>query len=156
MLDDTPPPPPPPLPFAQRRRLGNAEELLRAARRAGDVSQRELAAQSGVTKSVIARIETGDVDPSFGTILLLLAGARCELLVLDPYGIPLSPAWTEHLRDQGGRRWPAHLDVRRVDTARDWWFGTYPLDGAPLPSHTYDLARWARNLRRRLDSGERL
>ncbi|GIJ76079.1 Acetyltransferase (GNAT) family protein [Micromonospora phaseoli] len=59
-------------------------------------------------------------------------------------------------RDEAGRRYPAHLDVRKVRTLHDWpgawWAHSYslPPDRWPLrvPEVTYDLDRGRRDERR--------
>ncbi|MFG3709560.1 GNAT family N-acetyltransferase [Micromonospora sp. NPDC047730] len=58
-------------------------------------------------------------------------------------------------RDEGGRRYPAHLDVREVRTLKDWpgaWWGHWyvPPEQWPVrvPERTYDLDRGRRDERR--------
>ena len=55
-----------------------ADELLRDARRRSGLSQRQLAARSGVPQSSIARLESGRAEPRFGLLQRLLeaCGAR--------------------------------------------------------------------------------
>ena len=132
----------------------HASDFVRAARRTGDLSQRELAREAGVSKSLVSRIESQETDPRFSVMCRLLAAAGCRLLVLDRHGSALARSDTDHLLDGGLRRYPAHLDIRAVDSPRDWWFGTFPTDGSPLPRHTYDLSRWERDVRRRRLSGD--
>jgi transcriptional regulator with XRE-family HTH domain len=66
--------------------------LLRAARLRAGLSQRALAARAGTTQSVVARIELGEVSPTWGTLVKLLAAAGfrldahlAELPVLDTH-----------------------------------------------------------------------
>ena len=74
--------------------------LVRQARHSARLSQRALAARSGTSQSVIARIESGVTDPGSETLLRILATAgyvvRCEL---DPI-----PVVASHMLD----------DVRRI------------------------------------------
>ena len=49
-----------------------ARRLLQAARRRAGKSQRQLAAAAGIPQATIARIESGAVDPRFGTLVRLL------------------------------------------------------------------------------------
>ena len=57
----------------------NATRILSDARRRAGVSQRVLAARTGVAQPAIARIESGAVVPRFDTIDRLLAGCGLEL-----------------------------------------------------------------------------
>jgi glycine hydroxymethyltransferase len=141
----------------------DAGDLLRRARRIGDLSQRELAARAEVSARVVARIESGETTaPRLDTLLSLVAAAGCHL-ALRP-GLPgdvaePGPAAT----DRAGRHFPAHLDVRPVDRFGTWW-GDWPFMStraekiwhrAPRqrPDNTFDLARWRRDVRRA--AGER-
>jgi transcriptional regulator with XRE-family HTH domain len=96
-------------------------ELLRAARRWKGLSQRELAARSGLPKTTIGRLESGETsDPSVSTLQRVLAGAGFGLIVVDEDGDELTyfnaPGGQ---RDAAGRHLPAHLERRRLD--RHWW-----------------------------------
>jgi transcriptional regulator with XRE-family HTH domain len=55
-----------------------AASLLALARIRLDLTQRELAARSGVAQSTIARIETGRVDPGFESVQRILASVGLE------------------------------------------------------------------------------
>ncbi|MEU8179947.1 GNAT family N-acetyltransferase [Micromonospora sp. NPDC049044] len=138
--------------------LGRA---LRALRRRADLSQRELAERSGVPQPTLARIESGRaVNPRFRTVERLVRAAGGELAV----GVPsaalaiVAPTTVPHddMRDDAGRRYPAHLDVWPVHEPRDWpgawwaeWYRLpperYPL---PLPPAAYELNRRYRDNRR--------
>lgn len=65
-----------------------AAELLREARRHARLTQRELAARSGVTQASIARMERGLVVPRFDTLERLLDACGVEIrTVARPDGI---------------------------------------------------------------------
>ncbi|MFC4020916.1 helix-turn-helix domain-containing protein [Micromonospora sp. GCM10011542] len=137
--------------------------VLRELRRQADLSQRELAERSGVPKSTLARIEAGrDAEPGFRTVERLVRGAGGELVVGPREGAcrcdgdaSLSGPEDEP-RDEVGRRYPAHLDVRPVRTLKDWpgtWWlysSTLPPERWPsrVPDFTYDLDRARRDERR--------
>lgn len=124
--------------------------ILRAARRHADLSQRELAALSGVPASTIAAVETGrDVRVTVLDRLLALCG--WGLYVVDGRGHRVEALAESGLRDRAGRHYPAHLDVRPVGGPGDWWgdsfIGSWGLP--PRPLHTYNLSRDFRDFRRR-------
>ncbi|MGH9054718.1 MAG: helix-turn-helix domain-containing protein [Acidimicrobiales bacterium] len=56
-----------------------AAGLVLMAREEAGLSQRELAERAGVAQSEIARIESGNREPSIPTLQRLLAGAGLEL-----------------------------------------------------------------------------
>jgi ribosomal protein S18 acetylase RimI-like enzyme/DNA-binding XRE family transcriptional regulator len=143
--------------------------VLRALRRRADLSQRELAALAGVRQATVARIEAGRAtDPKFRTVerLVLAAGGWIGLGAVRPGAAALEAASGpavriphEEMRDEGGRHYPAHLDVREVRTPKDWagawWAHWYdlPPERWPLrvPAATYDLSRERRDRRRWLE-----
>ncbi|MEO3772916.1 helix-turn-helix transcriptional regulator [Micromonospora sp. B9E7] len=142
-------------------------QALRALRRRADLSQRELAERSGVPQPTLARIESGRaVDPRFRTVERLVRAAGGELAVGVPSALDITEPTTvphDDMRDEAGRRYPAHLDVWPVYEPRDWpgawwaeWYRLpperYPL---PLPPAAYELnrryrdnRRWAAEIRR--------
>ncbi|SCG58796.1 GNAT family N-acetyltransferase [Micromonospora humi] len=150
---------------------------LRALRRAADLSQRELAARSGVPQTTLARIECGrSVGPSFRTVerLVAAAGGRVTIRSL-PAGRQEQPlvgragpsaVSQERLRDAAGRHCPAHLDAREVREPKDWpgaWWAQWPGLSAGywsvLPAVTYRLDRERRDrdrIRERVRRGFRV
>ncbi len=56
-----------------------ASAFLQMARLEAGLSQRELAERAGVAQSEIARIESGNREPSIPTLQKILAGAGLEL-----------------------------------------------------------------------------
>ena len=80
------------------------------ARRIADLSQRELAQRLGVGPATVGRWECGGtmaVDAL--TRVLALAGLRLQ--VVDEQGDVVPPFGSDAVRDNAGRRFPAHLDV---------------------------------------------
>lgn len=132
-------------------------DLLRRLRRQADLSQRQLALRAGVPQAAVARIESGRAtDPRYRTVERLLRAAGAEMRVdVDPARRP-APVPHDDLRDQAGRRYPAHLDVWEVHEPRDWpgawWAEWYRLPPErwplPLPPATYELNRDYRDRRR--------
>jgi predicted transcriptional regulator len=59
----------------------SAADLIKQARHRSGLTQRQLAARSGVAQPVIARLETGRSKPAFATVERLLGacGASLEL-----------------------------------------------------------------------------
>ncbi|MEU1238871.1 helix-turn-helix transcriptional regulator [Micromonospora parva] len=143
---------------------GNGVELglaLRALRRRADLSQRQLAERSGVPQPTLARIESGrSADPRFRTVERLVRAAGGQLVIGTSTAISgitePTPVPHDDMRDEAGRRYPAHLDVWPVHEPRDWpgawwaeWYRLppqrYPL---PLPPAAYERNRRYRDNRR--------
>ncbi|MEW2426699.1 GNAT family N-acetyltransferase [Micromonospora sp. NPDC047644] len=134
---------------------------LRALRRRADLSQRQLAERSGVPQPTLARIESGRaLNPRFRTVERLVRAAGGRLAVGVPPAVSgvaePTPVPHDDMRDEAGRRYPAHLDVWPVHEPRDWpgawwaeWYRLpperYPL---PLPPAAYELNRRYRDNRR--------
>jgi transcriptional regulator with XRE-family HTH domain len=142
---------------------------LRSLRRLADLSQRELAERSGVPQATLARIESGRAtDPRFRTVERLVRAAGGKMAIGAPDAAEtvdgsLPPVPHDEMRDEAGRRYPAHLDVWEVREPKDWpgawWANWYnlppPLWPLPLPAATYernrsyrDRRRWAAEVRR--------
>jgi HTH-type transcriptional regulator/antitoxin HipB len=100
--------------------------VVRARRRA-DLSQRELAALVGISASTVSRIESGAVVPSIALYVRLLALAGLRLVVVDREGQEILPVPVDTVRDNQGRRFPAHLDVAPPDEVpfERWAFPRY-------------------------------
>jgi transcriptional regulator with XRE-family HTH domain len=154
--------------------LGTA---LRALRRRADLSQRELAQRSGVPQPTLARIESGRAtDPRFRTVERLVRAAGGEITAgvrgeaegaggddptRDGRSLPAVPH--DGMRDEAGRRYPAHLDVWEVREPKDWpgaWWAYWynlPPERWPLkvPTATYELDRGYRDRRRRAEQVRR-
>ncbi len=89
--------------------------LVVRARRLGDLSQRELAEQVEVAASTVSRMETGKIVPDVGLFARILEVAGLRLAVLDADGHEVVPVPEDAVRDNQGRRFPAHLDVAPPD-----------------------------------------
>ncbi|MFE9184996.1 GNAT family N-acetyltransferase [Micromonospora haikouensis] len=165
---------------ADRVDLGGS---LRALRRHADLSQRELADLAGVPQATLARIESGrSGDVRFRTVerLVRAAGGRVAIGIPSdqpgdrtcdqpgdhtcdqpgddrvPEVVPVPGVPHDVLRDEAGRRYPAHLDAWEVHGPRDWpgawWAGWWNLPPQHwprrLPAATYELSRERRDRRR--------
>jgi len=124
--------------------------LLRAARRAADLSQRQLAERAGVPASSIGGIESGRRQVTLGGAERLLGACGWRLVVVDTEGRPVTPP-VDDRRDRGGRQYPAHLDVRETGPHGDWWGDRWPgvYGVPPRPVHTFHLHRGSRDWLRR-------
>lgn len=58
--------------------------LLVVARTSAGLSQEALAANSGVSRATIAKIESGKIDPQLSTVYRLAAGLEVDLRLLLP------------------------------------------------------------------------
>jgi transcriptional regulator with XRE-family HTH domain len=121
--------------------------LLRALRHAADLSQRELATLAGMRPATVAEIESGaNGNPRVRTLERLVVAAGGRIRILGAHGAEVQAGPHDHLRDEGGRHFPGHLDVRPVRTPRDWsgawWAPWYTLREEQYPKRvppwTYD------------------
>lgn len=84
-------------------------------RRMADLSQRDLAAALGLSKTSVSRIESARRDTTVATFAGILALADLRLAVVDQNGDEVDPVAEDTVRDNAGRRFPAHLDVDPPD-----------------------------------------
>jgi HTH-type transcriptional regulator/antitoxin HipB len=112
--------------------------LLRRIRRSTDLSQRELAARIGMSKSAIAAAETGasGLDARALAAAAGLAGLRIALL--DGTGAEVAGMDPDAVRDRSGRRFPAHLDTM-LSEKRGWRWEHRP--HRSRPTYTFDRRR---------------
>src|SRR6478736_1008416 len=78
-------------------------------RRLADLSQRELAAKVMLSPASVARVESGAGLPSLTTLCRIVEVAGLRLAVLDAQGNEALPVSEDAVRDNQGRRFPAHL-----------------------------------------------
>jgi len=80
----------------------DAAQFVREARSRAGLTQRALAGRAGVSQSLVARIETGSVDPTFDRLLQLVRACGFDL---DIHVVPLDEdAWT--LAERGANARP--------------------------------------------------
>ena len=84
--------------------------LLRRIRRQADLSQRQLAVELHVSKSTVAAAEAGRVGMDARLLAVAAGLAGLRLAVVDQDGTDVRGMDSAAARDQGGRRFPAHLD----------------------------------------------
>lgn len=135
----------------------SAAALVRAMRRTADMSQRQLAAASGVALSTVSRIESGAGESTVGTLVRFADATGCRLVVHDRDGSPLEDAFGPGV-DRAGRSYPAHLDVRPTGAFGGWWGDwlylstlaekAWHLSPRRRPERTFDLDRDRRDQRR--------
>jgi transcriptional regulator with XRE-family HTH domain len=124
---------------------------LRALRRRADLSQRELAARSGVPSATVGSVESGaSANPTFQTVERLVAATGARLAIIDLDGTEPARLRTDGFRDEAGRRLPPHLDPHWVS-----WRGARRLDrfGFVRNRHRRDVLRRDRAGERRQDLG---
>jgi transcriptional regulator with XRE-family HTH domain len=133
-------------------RLDTISGVIRSVRRRVDMSQRELAAAAKLSSSTVARIESGNLVPSMGVLLRLLAVGRLVLIVADEGGHIVRPMqiWDD-TRDGADRLFPAHLDVILDPRPGEWWADVY---GLARPPETLHRNRAYRDAKRRRSQWE--
>ncbi|MGY1772899.1 helix-turn-helix domain-containing protein [Blastococcus sp. SYSU D00813] len=116
--------------------------LLRRIRRRADLSQRQLAAAIGVSKSAVGDVEagTGRLDLRSLSRAAELAGLR--LALADADGAEVAGMTDDAVRDMAGRRFPAHLDMRYADEG--WWHDAHRYS-RPRAWYTFDRDRSRRD-----------
>ncbi|MGR6967187.1 helix-turn-helix transcriptional regulator [Geodermatophilus sp. URMC 61] len=95
--------------------------LVRRIRRTADMSQRELAARTGLSKTTIAAAEAGNRDLGVTRLALLAEVAGLRLVLLDAEGREVTGMDPGGARDATQRRLPAHLDTQPTDQVADRW-----------------------------------
>jgi ribosomal protein S18 acetylase RimI-like enzyme len=114
-----------------------------------------------VPQQTLARIESDRPgDPRLGTVVALMRAAGGDVRIVDDTGRrdALVPPADDEPRDAAGRRYPAHLDLRKVLTPEDWWGAWWVHTAGPrftrelwpreAPPYTFDLDRRRRDERR--------
>jgi transcriptional regulator with XRE-family HTH domain len=96
----------------------DAPGIVLRVRRLCDLSQRDLGALLGIDQSHVARIESSRRRVDLPLLVRILALADLRIAVVDRDGKEVSPIATDVLRDNAGRRMPAHLDVRAPSDRR--------------------------------------
>jgi transcriptional regulator with XRE-family HTH domain len=109
-----------------------APGLVRRARRMADLSQREMARAAGLSRSTVARVESGDLTPSLHVMQRLLATAGLQMVVVDGEGRIVKPMReSDETRDDANRRYPSHLDTILDPKEGEWWAEEYGLARPP-------------------------
>jgi len=89
--------------------------MVRYARRRAGMTQRQLAAKSGIPQESIARIERGRVDPRVGTLDRLLEACEFGLEALPRLGIGVDrPQIRERLELTPGQRLERAVEENRT------------------------------------------
>ena len=119
--------------------------LVRRIRRTADLSQRELAARTGLSKTTIAAAEAGSRDLGVTRLALLAEVAGLRLVLLDADGREVTGMHPDGPRDVTQRRLPAHLDTEHTDEVADRWVHR---PDRRQPWFTFGLDRAARDRQR--------
>ncbi|WP_104525148.1 helix-turn-helix domain-containing protein [Blastococcus atacamensis] len=94
---------------------------LRRIRRTADLSQRQIAERAGISKSAIARAESGSAGLDVDALAACAALAGLRIALLDSEGREVGGMIRDAVRDGAGRRFPAHLDPVLSDEERGRW-----------------------------------
>lgn len=122
---------------------------LRRIRRLADLSQRQLAERTGLSKSALAAAEAGTRDLPATHLARAAAVAGLRLTLQDADGCEVAGMSPEGARDAAYRRFPAHLDTVHSDDVAPRWDHS---PGRLRPWFTFELDR-ARRDRRRMRRG---
>lgn len=125
--------------------------IVAAARRRADLSQRDLAALTGIPQSTVAAAESGARSLSVASLVRLLDSAELRLAVLDAEGAEVRPFDSRAARDNAGRRFPAHLDAAHPDDVDP--YVRRPRYDRPAARRAGFEWRRARDVRRERDGG---
>ncbi|NEK84361.1 helix-turn-helix transcriptional regulator [Blastococcus saxobsidens] len=96
--------------------LGGA---LRRIRRLADLSQRQLAEAAGLSVAAVAQAETGSRGLPVAALARAARLAGLRIALVDATGAEVSGMHPDAVRDQAGRRFPAHLDTV-LSEERSW------------------------------------
>jgi transcriptional regulator with XRE-family HTH domain len=113
--------------LADEHRHDEVARYVVRVRRMADLSQRDLAALVGVSPSTVGRYETNVAAPPLRLFEEILAVAGLRLAVVDRDANEVLPVPVDSVRDNQGRRFPAHLDVVPPDEVpfERWAFPRY-------------------------------
>ena len=106
-----------------------------------------------MSQSSVARIEHTPESARVDVLARLLAAAGFQLAVLDHEGRPIAPQseYRASLKNKGGRRFAAHLDVR--PSTEGWWGHVFwSACERAAPELTFSSSRFRRDLRRWADT----
>lgn len=109
--------------------------LLRRIRRQADLSQRQLAVEPHVSKSTVAAAESGRVGMDARLLAVAAGLAGLRLALVNEEGAEVRGMDSAAVRDQGGRRFPAHLDPMLSEER--WWRWADRTD-RHQPTYTFD------------------
>lgn len=101
----------------RERERNDVAGLIRRVRRRARYSQRELAAELGVSQSAVAKWETGRRAPTALMLSRILGLGELRLVAVDAADRRVEAMTTQAAKDAGGRRYPAHTFV----WAEGWW-----------------------------------
>jgi transcriptional regulator with XRE-family HTH domain len=119
--------------------------MMRRIRRVADLSQRELAARIGVSKSALAAVESGHSGLDARAVARAAEVAGLRLVLVDAQGQEVPGMDPDAVRDKAGRLYPAHLDTRYSDEG--WWHDEHRY-GRSRVWYTFDRERLRRDARR--------
>jgi transcriptional regulator with XRE-family HTH domain len=119
--------------------------VMRRIRRVADLSQRELAARIGVSKSAMAAAESGHAGLDARAVARAADVAGLRLVLVDAQGQEVPGMDPDAVRDRAGRLYPAHLDTRYSDEG--WWHDEHRYSRARV-WYTFDRERLRRDARR--------
>jgi transcriptional regulator with XRE-family HTH domain len=120
--------------------------VLRRIRRRADLSQRQLAVELHVSKSTVAAAEAGSVGMDARLLAVAAGLAGLRLALVDEEGTEVRGMDSAAVRDQRGRRFPAHLDPM-LSEERWWRWADRP--DRRQPTYTFDRRRAGDDARRR-------
>lgn len=103
--------------------MSMAGRMVREARRRAGLTQRQLAAKSGIPQETIARIERGRADPRVNTLDRLLAACELGLEVMPRLGIGIDRTQIAALlavSPEARLRWALDADEQYVELRRSF------------------------------------